>query len=216
MIVRSVATRRDVRGLSLTGGLSHRAGAQLGFQCVSKPSRIAPVRRRADGGDASRCSHTLHPRRSLAEGVGFEPTRHFCPPVFKTGSIGRSDSPPDDRSCRNDRVSSLSDAVPASLPARSGSTLEHPPIWGNLRGRPVPPPAPAPSSRSVPPFPVRRVVTPGGSGQRHALHMRPLEGSPLPGCHNLRVRTALHPPYAPTRGRRASSARAPDDARPSA
>lgn len=30
----------------------------------------------------------------LAEGVGFEPTRHFCPPVFKTGSIGRSDSPP--------------------------------------------------------------------------------------------------------------------------
>ena len=29
-----------------------------------------------------------------AEGVGFEPTRHFCPPVFKTGSIGRSDSPP--------------------------------------------------------------------------------------------------------------------------
>jgi hypothetical protein len=31
-----------------------------------------------------------------AEGVGFEPTRHFCPPVFKTGSIGRSDSPPYD------------------------------------------------------------------------------------------------------------------------
>ena len=31
---------------------------------------------------------------SYAEGVGFEPTRHCCPPVFKTGSIGRSDSPP--------------------------------------------------------------------------------------------------------------------------
>src|SRR5690606_40309596 len=29
-----------------------------------------------------------------AEGVGFEPTRHFCPLVFKTSSIGRSDSPP--------------------------------------------------------------------------------------------------------------------------
>src|SRR5665647_1051020 len=36
---------------------------------------------------------TLH----SAEGVGFEPTRHFCPPVFKTGSIGRSDSPPGSR-----------------------------------------------------------------------------------------------------------------------
>ena len=32
--------------------------------------------------------------RHLAEGVGFEPTRHFCPLVFKTSSIGRSDSPP--------------------------------------------------------------------------------------------------------------------------
>ena len=30
----------------------------------------------------------------MAEGVGFEPTRHFCPLVFKTSSIGRSDSPP--------------------------------------------------------------------------------------------------------------------------
>jgi hypothetical protein len=30
----------------------------------------------------------------MAEGVGFEPTRHLCPPVFKTGSIGRSDNPP--------------------------------------------------------------------------------------------------------------------------
>ena len=26
--------------------------------------------------------------------MGFEPTRHCCPPVFKTGSIGHSDSPP--------------------------------------------------------------------------------------------------------------------------
>ena len=30
----------------------------------------------------------------LAEGVGFEPTGHFCPLVFKTRSIGRSDNPP--------------------------------------------------------------------------------------------------------------------------
>src|SRR5699024_6493320 len=29
-----------------------------------------------------------------AEGVGFEPTRHFCLLVFKTSSFGRSDSPP--------------------------------------------------------------------------------------------------------------------------
>jgi hypothetical protein len=27
--------------------------------------------------------------------VGFEPTNAFTSPVFKTGSIGRSDSPPD-------------------------------------------------------------------------------------------------------------------------
>ncbi|VXB61405.1 hypothetical protein PSCLAVI8L_150236 [Pseudoclavibacter sp. 8L] len=31
----------------------------------------------------------------VAEGVGFEPTRHCCPLVFKTSSIGRSDSPPE-------------------------------------------------------------------------------------------------------------------------
>ena len=30
----------------------------------------------------------------MAEAVGFEPTRHFCPLVFKTSSIGRSDRPP--------------------------------------------------------------------------------------------------------------------------
>ena len=32
--------------------------------------------------------------RECAEGARFELARHFCPPVFKTGSIGRSDSPP--------------------------------------------------------------------------------------------------------------------------
>ena len=32
----------------------------------------------------------------MAEGVGFEPTGHCCPLVFKTRSIGRSDNPPDD------------------------------------------------------------------------------------------------------------------------
>ena len=31
----------------------------------------------------------------LAEGVGFEPTGHCCPLVFKTRSIGRSDNPPE-------------------------------------------------------------------------------------------------------------------------
>ena len=46
---------------------------------------------------------------TVAEGVGFEPTRHFCPPVFKTGSIGRSDSPPEYKL-------SLADAPKARLP----------------------------------------------------------------------------------------------------
>lgn len=32
---------------------------------------------------------------TFAEGVGFEPTGHLCPLVFKTRSIGRSDNPPD-------------------------------------------------------------------------------------------------------------------------
>ena len=48
-------------------------------------------------------------RETVAEGVGFEPTRHFCPPVFKTGSIGRSDSPPEYNP-------SLADAPKARLP----------------------------------------------------------------------------------------------------
>ena len=42
------------------------------------------------GGGASTCT-----RPSSAEGVGFEPTGHCCPLVFKTRSIGRSDNPPD-------------------------------------------------------------------------------------------------------------------------
>src|SRR5215213_1643379 len=32
---------------------------------------------------------------SCAEGVGFEPTRTFALPVFKTGAINRSTTPPD-------------------------------------------------------------------------------------------------------------------------
>ena len=33
-------------------------------------------------------------RDELAEGVGFEPTRAFALPVFKTGAINRSTTPP--------------------------------------------------------------------------------------------------------------------------
>ena len=33
-------------------------------------------------------------RMELAEGVGFEPTRAFALPVFKTGAINRSTTPP--------------------------------------------------------------------------------------------------------------------------
>ena len=43
-------------------------------------------------------THSYPDRLSLsihvAEGVGFEPTMHCCTLVFKTSSIGRSDSPP--------------------------------------------------------------------------------------------------------------------------
>src|SRR6185312_4532215 len=41
---------------------------------------------------SSRGGGSLH---TAAEGVGFEPTGHCCPLVFKTRSIGRSDNPPD-------------------------------------------------------------------------------------------------------------------------
>ena len=34
-------------------------------------------------------------RRTLAEGAGFEPARACAPPVFKTGAINRSATPPD-------------------------------------------------------------------------------------------------------------------------
>ncbi len=54
-------------------------------------------------------------KETVAEGVGFEPTRHFCPPVFKTGSIGRSDSPPDYKP-------SLADTPAVETPA-SGNRL---------------------------------------------------------------------------------------------
>ncbi len=40
----------------------------------------------------------------MAEAVGFEPTRHFCPLVFKTSSIGRSDSPPSHKCTREGLV----------------------------------------------------------------------------------------------------------------
>jgi hypothetical protein len=35
----------------------------------------------------------------MAEGVGFEPTRAFALPVFKTGAINRSTTPPRDHDC---------------------------------------------------------------------------------------------------------------------
>src|ERR1700712_5570171 len=51
----------------------------------------------ADPGDPCPPRRAHLPTRPLAEGVGFEPTEHCCSPVFKTGSIGRSDSPPEPR-----------------------------------------------------------------------------------------------------------------------
>src|SRR5690606_19155222 len=55
------------------------------------------ARERCERSRLSSCSDTGTFSRvtGYAEGVGFEPTRHHCPPVFKTGSIGHSDSPPD-------------------------------------------------------------------------------------------------------------------------
>jgi hypothetical protein len=35
----------------------------------------------------------------MAEGVGFEPTRAFALPVFKTGAINRSTTPPRELAC---------------------------------------------------------------------------------------------------------------------
>ena len=35
----------------------------------------------------------------MTEGVGFEPTRAFALPVFKTGAINRSTTPPRHRDC---------------------------------------------------------------------------------------------------------------------
>ena len=40
----------------------------------------------------------------MAEAVGFEPTRHFCPLVFKTSSIGRSDRPPRQSLVENEAI----------------------------------------------------------------------------------------------------------------
>ena len=51
---------------------------------------------------------------SEAEGVGFEPTGHCCPLVFKTRSIGRSDNPPDGRhevAACVEQASSLADST---------------------------------------------------------------------------------------------------------
>jgi hypothetical protein len=37
----------------------------------------------------------------MAEGVGFEPTRTFALPVFKTGAINHSTTPPSQQRCGN-------------------------------------------------------------------------------------------------------------------
>ena len=63
---------------------AQRGGSMLGRSCLTT-LRVSPQPRKNGV-----CLY-----RFRAEGVGFEPTRHFCPPVFKTGSIGRSDSPPE-------------------------------------------------------------------------------------------------------------------------
>jgi hypothetical protein len=56
-----------------------------------------------------------------AEGVGFEPTNAFTSPVFKTGSIGRSDSPPksnQELSVSDARVSTMTSGILGATGAR--------------------------------------------------------------------------------------------------
>ena len=61
--------------------------------------------------------------RSEAEGVGFEPTGHCCPLVFKTRSIGRSDNPPDGCEHPPTGVESIGPDYPAILAGAPGRTL---------------------------------------------------------------------------------------------
>jgi hypothetical protein len=66
----------------------------FGAHFRAHPVTSAPPRR-----PKSACFRGFRPltKPGFAEGVGFEPTGRFRPPVFKTGSIGRSDSPPGQR-----------------------------------------------------------------------------------------------------------------------
>ncbi len=70
------------------------------------------------------------PRSSVAEGVGFEPTGHLCPLVFKTRSIGRSDNPPD--------RPSLPSRAPAhrARPRSPNAANAHVPVESTRYGRP--------------------------------------------------------------------------------
>ncbi len=81
--------------------------------------------------------------------MGFEPTRHLCPLVFKTSSIGRSDNPPDRNFCRPG--ASLAEFYsPASTWAGAGSVFRaaaSPPRSTSAvisPRRPSPRPAPVP------------------------------------------------------------------------
>lgn len=64
------------------------------------PSAVLLRMQTADSGEYAQTPPKLSFGRGsnkahLAEGVGFEPTGHCCPLVFKTRSIGRSDNPPE-------------------------------------------------------------------------------------------------------------------------
>lgn len=59
--------------------------------------------------------------------MGFEPTGHLCPLVFKTSSIGRSDNPPETHALRHplESASSLVDSAnPSFFPQRLAEPWE--------------------------------------------------------------------------------------------
>ena len=97
-----IRSARDVLDLAPVHLSHYRGGASLALRQVRQSRQAdilagvitaSAIRIRRPGAFSAPMAGAA--RETMAEGVGFEPTRHFCPPVFKTGSIGRSDSPPE-------------------------------------------------------------------------------------------------------------------------
>ena len=62
--------------------------------CAALIGMLSRLLRRALDSHQQSEIRNLKSEIELAEGVGFEPTRTFALPVFKTGAINRSTTPP--------------------------------------------------------------------------------------------------------------------------